>query len=89
MLLFFTAEKTQFYSEEDSARFFLELLYWACAYKVKLFPEKCSKDIFNFNWFDRDKNKVELIREKRSTSVFVENLENHKRVEIDGWTTKH
>ena len=89
MGIFYFFEQTQFYSEEDSARFFLELIYWACAYKVKLFPEKCSKDILDFNWFDRDKNKVELIRENRSTSVCVENLESHKRVEIDGWTTKY
>ena len=85
---FYFYEDTQ-YSKKNSINYYLELIYWACAYKVKLFPEKCSKDILDFNWFDRDKNKVELIQENRSTSVFVEDLENHKRVEIDGWTTKY
>ena len=89
MNMFYFFEENQLYSKEDSEKFFLELIYWACAYKVKLFPEKCSKDILDFDWFDRDKNKVELIRENRSTMIFVKNIENLKRVEIDGWTTKY
>ena len=89
MGMFYFFEQTQFYSKEDSAKFFLELIYWACAYKVKLFPEKCSKDILQFDWFNREKNKVELVRENRSTSVFVEDLETHLRTEIDGWSMKY
>ena len=81
-------EETQ-YTREDSINYYLELIYWACAYNVKAYPEKCPKDILGFDWFDRDKNKVELVRENRSTSVFVEDLETHSRVEIDGWSTKY
>ena len=85
---FYFYEETQ-YTKEDSVNYYLELIYWACAYSVKRYPEKCSKDILDFDWFNRDKNKVELVRENRSTSVFVEDLENHNRTEIDGWTMKY
>ena len=85
---FYFYEETQ-YTKEDSVNYYLELIYWACAYNVKTYPEKCSKDILDFDWFNRDKNKVELVRENRSTSVFVEDMETHKRTEIDGWTTKY
>ena len=83
---FYFFEQTQNYSEIDSMEYYLELIYWACAYSVKLFPEKCSKDLLDFDWFKRERNKMELIYENRSTSVFVEDLENHNRTEIDGWT---
>lgn len=79
-------EQTNYYSREDSINYFLELIYWSCAYSVKVYPEKCSKELLDFDWFDREKNKVELIRENRSTLVFVEDLETHNRAEIDGWT---
>ena len=65
------------------------MIYWACAYNVKVYPEKCSKDILQFNWFKREKNKIEIVRENRSTSVFVEDLETHMRTEIDGWSMKY
>ena len=47
------------------------------------------KDILQFNWFKREKNKIEIVRENRSTSVFVEDLETHIRTEIDGWSMKY
>ena len=77
------------YTREDSINYYLELIYWACAYNVKVYPEKCSKDILQFNWFKREKNKIEIVRENRSTSVFVEDLETHIRTEIDGWSMKY
>ena len=89
MDVFYFFEQNQLYSKEDSAKFFLELIYWACAYKVKLFPSKCSNDILGFDWFNRGKNKVNLVRVNRSTFVRVEDLETHKQAEIDGWTTKY
>lgn len=82
---FYFYEDTQ-YSKEDSINYYLELIYWACAYNVKVYPEKCSKDILQFNWFKREKNKIEIVRENRSTSVFIEDLETHKKTEIDGWS---
>ncbi len=82
---FYFYDKTQ-YSKEDSLKYYLELVYWACAYNVKKYPEKCSTDILQFNWFERNKNKVELICKNRSTAVFVEDLEAQKRTEIQGWT---
>ena len=85
---FYFYEDTQ-YSKEDSINYYLELIYWACAYNVKVYPEKCSKDILQFNWFKREKNKIEIVRENRSTSVFVEDLETHMRTEIDGWSMKY
>ncbi len=85
---FYFYEETQ-YTREDSINYYLELIYWACAYNVEVYPEKCSKDVLDFEWFKREKNKIEVIREKRSTSVFIEDLENHKRAEIDGWTMKY
>ena len=85
---FYFYEETQ-YTKEDSEKFFLELIYWACAYNIKVYPEKCSKDILDFEWFKREKNKVELVRENRSTSVFIEDLENRKRAKIDGWSMKY
>ena len=89
MGMFYFFEQTQLYSKEDSAKFFLELIYWACAYKVKLFPEKCPEDILAFDWFNRAKNKVNLVRVNRSTCVRVEDLETHQSTEIDGWTMKY
>jgi len=85
---FYFYEDTK-YSKEDSINYYLELIYWACAYNVKVYPEKCSKDILQFNWFKREKNKIEIVRENRSTSVFVEDLETHMRTEIDGWSMKY
>ena len=85
---FYFFEGTQ-YVREDSINYYLELIYWACAYNVKIYPEKCSKDVLDFEWFKREKNKIELIRDNRSTSVFIEDLENHNKTEIDGWTTKY
>lgn len=74
-------EDTQ-YTEEDSINYYLELIYWACAYQVRVYPEKCSEDVLPFNWFEREKNKIEIISENRSTAVFVEDLETHRRAEI-------
>ncbi len=86
---FYFFEQTQNYSEKDSMKYYLELIYWACAYRVKTYPEKCEKDLLQFNWFKREDNKVVLIHENRSTSVFIEDLKTHQRVEIDGWTMKY
>ena len=72
-----------------SINYYLELIYWACAYNVKTYPEKCEKDVSQFDWFNREKNKVELVCENRSTSVFIEDLETRQRTEIQGWTMKY
>lgn len=85
---FYFHEQTQ-YSKEDSLKYYLELIYWACAYNAKTYPEKCSEDVLLFNWFEREKNKIELICENRSTAVFVEDLETHQRTKIQGWTMKY
>ena len=85
---FYFYEGTQ-YSKDDSVKYYLELIYWACAYNVKIYPEKCSKEVLAFEWFKREKNKVELVCEDRSTSVFIEDLETHRRAEIQGWTMKY
>lgn len=85
---FYFYEDTQ-YSKEDSINYYLELIYWACGYNVKVYPQKCEKDLLLFDWFNREKNKVELVRENRSTSVFVEDLETRQRTEIQGWTMKY
>ncbi len=85
---FYFYEDTQ-YSKKDSINYYLELIYWACAYNVKTYPEKCEKDVSQFDWFNREKNKVELVCENRSTSVFVEDLETRQRTEIQGWTMKY
>lgn len=85
---FYFYEDTQ-YSKEDSINYYLELIYWACGYNVKVYPEKCEKDVLLFDWFNREKNKVELVRENRSTSVFIESLETHQRTEIQGWSMKY
>ena len=82
-------EQTQNYSEADSLAYFLELIYWASAYTVKVYSGKCATDMLSFDWFDRDKNKIEMVCENRSTSVFVEDLETHQRMEIDGWSMKY
>lgn len=74
-------EDTQ-YTEEDSINYYLELIYWTCAYQVRVYPEKCSEDVLPFNWFEREKNKIEIISENRSTAVFIEDLETHRRAEI-------
>jgi len=86
--LFCLYEGTQ-YSEEDSENYYLELAYWACAYNVKRHPEKCSEKLFKINWFEREKNKVEFVCDNRSSGVFVEDLETHERIEIDGWGYKY
>ena len=88
MDMFYFYEQTR-YKKNDSLNYFLELIYWSCAYQVKLYPENCSEDLLSFDWFDREKNKVELIRENRSTGVFIEDLETHERAEIQGWTRKY
>ena len=77
------------YTRKDSVNYYLELIYWSCAYNVKTYPERCSADVLPFDWFNREKNKVEIICENRSTAVFVEDLENHSRTEIQGWTMKY
>lgn len=87
--IYYFFEKTQGYSPKDSLEYFMELIYWACAYNVKTYPEKCSKDLLQFEWFDREKNKIETVFENRSTSVFMEDLETHTRTEIDGWSMKY
>ena len=87
--MYYFFKETQNYSEKDSLEYFLELIYWACAYNVKTYPEKCSKDLLQFKWFDREKHKIEIVFESRSTSVFVEDLKTHTRAEIDGWTMKY
>lgn len=85
---FYFYEDTQ-YTKEDSINYYLELIYWACAYNVKTYPEKCEKDVLSFEWFNRNKNKVDMVCENRSTSVFVEDLETHVRIEIGGWSMKY
>ena len=85
---FYFYEDTQ-YSKEDSINYYLELIYWACGYNVKVYPQKCEKDLLLFDWFNREKNKVELVRENRSTSVFVKSLETYQRTEIQGWSMKY
>lgn len=87
MDMFYFYEQTR-YKKKDSLNYFLELIYWSCAYQVKLYPEQCSEDLLGFDWFDREKNKVELVRENRSTGVFVEEIETRKKAEIQGWTRK-
>ena len=77
------------YTREDSVNYYLELIYWACAYNAKAHPEKCSEDILRFNWFERDKNRIGIAYCNRSTSVYVEDLETHTRAEINGWSTKY
>lgn len=86
--IYYFFERTRHYTEKESLEYFLELIYWACAYNVKAYPEKCSKDLLQFRWFDREKNKVEIVFENRFTSVYVEDLETHMRTEIDGWLMK-
>lgn len=88
MGLFYFFEGTN-YSKNDSLQYFLELIYWASAYQLRKYPEKCDKEIKEFDWFNREKNKIECIFEGRSTSVFIENLETKKRAEITGWTMKY
>ena len=78
---FYFYEDTQ-YSKKDSINYYLELIYWACAYNVKTYPQKFEKEVLLFDWFDREKNKVELVRENRSTGVFVEDIETRKKAEI-------
>ena len=85
---FYFYDDTQ-YSKEDSINYYLELIYWACGYNVKVYPQKCEKDLLLFDWFNREKNKVELVRENRSTSVFVKSLETYQRTEIQGWSMKY
>ena len=85
---FYFYEDTQ-YSKEDSINYYLELIYWACAYNVKTYPKKCEKEVLLFDWFDRETNKIELVRENRSTSVFIESLETHHKAEIQGWSMKN
>ena len=85
---FYFYEDTQ-YSKEDSINYYLELIYWACGYNVKVYPQKCEKDLLLFDWFNREKNKVELVRENRSTLVFVKSLETYQRTEIQGWSMKY
>ena len=87
--IYYFFEQTKNYSKEDSLNYYLELIYWASAYTVKAYPNKCETDMLSFDWFDRDKNKIEMVYEKRSTSVFIEDLETHQRMEIDGWSAKY
>ena len=74
---------------EAIVKYYLELIYWACAYNVKIFPKTCSADLLCFEWFDRARNKIELISENRSTSVYVEDAVNRNRAEINGYTWKY
>ena len=77
------------YSHDDSIKYFLEIIYWACAYGSKAYPEEIAKGLLQFDWFDRQKMTIELVHENRSTSVFVKDTKKDLRVEIDGWTMKH
>ena len=77
------------YSKNDSINYYLELIYWACAYNAKVYPEKCKKDVLQFDLFDRKKNKVELIEKNHSTAVFIECLKTKHRIEISGWSMKY
>ncbi len=77
------------YSKEDSLKYYLELIYWTCAYKVKKYPKRCTEDLLKVNWFERSKNRIELVRENRSATVLVEALETHEKTEINGWSLKY
>ena len=85
MDMFYFFEGTN-YSKKDSLKYYLELIYWAKAYQLRKYPEKCNKEMKAFDWFDRDQNKIECIFEGRSASIFIENLETKTRAEITGWT---
>ncbi len=52
---FYFFEQTRNYSENDSLKYYLELIYWACAYSVKTYPKKCEKELLQFDWFKREK----------------------------------
>ena len=73
------------YSKEESLKYYLELIYWACAYSVKYYSEKCTDGMRDFDWFDRERNKIELVFEEGSSFVFIEDLKTHCRKIIDGW----
>ena len=88
MGMFYFFEKTN-YSKKDSLKYFLELIYWASAYQLRKYPEKCDEEMKAFDWFNRERNKIECIYQGRSTSIFIENLETKKRAEITGWTMKY
>ena len=85
---FFFFEGTEF-SEQDSIVYFLELIYWACAYDIKAHPSENEPELLEFDWFNREENKINVIWENRSTYIFIESLKTHKRTEINGWTMKY
>lgn len=87
MDMFYFFERTN-YSKKDSLQYYLELIYWASAYQLRKYPEKCDKDMKAFDWFHRERNKIECVFEGHSTSIVIEDLETKKRAEIAGWTTK-
>ena len=83
---FYSWLKPQKYKKIECLNYFLEMTYWTCAYKVKLYPEKCAKDLLGFDWFDREKYTVKLKRGRRTSRVIIEDQKTQKSATIYSYT---
>jgi hypothetical protein len=83
---FYSWKKPKKYKKKDCLNYFLEITYWTCAYQVKLYPEKCAKDLLGINWLDREKYTVMLKRGRQTSRVIIENNETQQSATIYSYT---
>ena len=83
---FYSWKKPKKYTKKECLNYFLDMMYWVCAYKVKLYPEKCAEDLQEFDWFDREKHIVTLKRGRRTSQVFIEDKESRRSAVIYSYT---
>ena len=83
---FYSWKKPKRYKKKDCLNYFLEMAYWTCAYKVKLYPEKCAEDLLRFDWFNREKYTVKLKRGRRTSRVIIEDNGTQQNATIHSYT---
>ena len=76
------------YTTDDYIRHYVTIIYWACAYIHKKFPEKQPETFANIDWFNREKYYISFGHKNRSTEVCVIDKETSESVEITGWKTQ-
>ncbi len=83
---FYSWKKPKMYKKKDCLNYFLEMTYWTCAYKVKLYPEKCAEALLAFDWFNREKYTVKLKRGRQTSRVVIEDDETQQSAIIYSYT---
>ncbi len=83
---FYSWNKPKKYTKKECFNYFLEMIYWTCAYQVKLYPEECAEELLRFDWFNRDKNEVKFSRGRQTSRAFIVDKETQQKALIYSYT---